>query len=489
LFSFAYGPKMKLAIQLRGLLLFLTSFLEIAVPFVRTLIISHLLVPYEFGFASALAVTSATFSQITDIAISSFVVSSPRSVYSEALAGAHALAIVRGFLVCGLVLLACKPVACSFGVCSAWSSFAWLAPVMIISSFEHFEIRVAASRDYQYWPALVATALSNGVGLAALFLISYKFENHSGFIVYLLVQSSIYVLASHLLASSLYRADYRSQFLREAFWFGLPLILNGIGLAIMSQGDRWIVGGFLGLPFLGLYAVVTLAGYVPLIGLLRIIGPIVFGGLHHANVESGEFDTRLKLYSRAVPVIAAVYALGLMALYDFVVPAVFGPRYVISEAAVVILATITFVRIVRNDPQTCLLFHAQKTHQLAVVGQAPFVGLLVTTGLAIVHPTLEFVLIGTLVGEIAGLCSISYVSRRLLNSAIYDHAISVLAMGSIVVAAGVLLLSMPDSEGFGTRIAVVVGVLTLVVAFAGVSLPGLYWKAYGARGEQVRAAT
>ena len=41
----------------------------------------------------------ATFELITDIGISNFVFSSPRSVYAEAIAGAHAISIVRGFCV------------------------------------------------------------------------------------------------------------------------------------------------------------------------------------------------------------------------------------------------------------------------------------------------------------------------------------------------------------------------------------------------------
>jgi hypothetical protein len=469
---------MNLSNQLRALPLFVTSFFEIAVLFARTFVMAHLLVPYEFGFASALAATNATFSQITDIALSSFVFSSPRSVYADAIAGAHAIAIVRGFCVGGFMLLASKPVACMFGACGDWSSFAWLAPVVIVNSFEHLEIRVAAIRDYRYWPTLVASIASNGCGLVALSLIAYKFQSRYGFIAFLLVQSFIAVAASHLLASNNYSVSYRAPFVRKALSFGLPLLLNGIGLAIMSQGDRWVVGGLMGLPFLGIYAVVTLAAFVPLFGLFKILGQILFAGIHHANVENGEYDARLKLFCRGVPAIAAVYALGLLGFYGLLVPVVFGHQYAISDAAIVLLSLIVFVRIMRTDPQTCLLFHTQNTRKLAIVGQVPFIGLLVTAGLVIVHPTLEFILVGILVGEVAGLCAIEYVSRRLLRSAIYDHISSGLAMLSIVLATGILILLTQSNNAFVPRIAIVGAFLILVLAYAGFSFPGLYKKAY-----------
>src|ERR1044072_3609778 len=79
----------------RTLPLFIDSASNIVIPFMRTFVLTHLLGPYEFGFAAALAATYATFELITDIAITNFVFSSPRSVYAEAVAGAHAVSIDR----------------------------------------------------------------------------------------------------------------------------------------------------------------------------------------------------------------------------------------------------------------------------------------------------------------------------------------------------------------------------------------------------------
>ena len=229
--------------------LFLDSASNIIIPFLRTFILSHLLAPYEFGFASALAATYATFELISDIAITNFVFSSPRSVYAEAVAGAHALSMARGFCVGLFMLLASVPVACTLATCGEWPSFAWLAAATFIQSFAHLEIRVKASRDYQYWPPAVAAIASHGCGLVALFFVTYEFENQYGYVAYLLVQAPVYVLASHLLASDGYSVNYRTPFVRKSLVFGLPLLMNGVGLAIMSQGDRWIVGSMLGLPF------------------------------------------------------------------------------------------------------------------------------------------------------------------------------------------------------------------------------------------------
>ena len=465
----------------RTLPLFIDSATSMIIPFMRTVILSHLLAPYEFGFVSALAATYATFELITDIAITNFVFSSPRSVYAEAVSGAHAISIVRGFCVACVILLVSKPVACTLASCSDWPSFAWLAPVTLIQSFVHLEIRVNATRDYKYWPVAAASIASHGSGLLALLLITYEFENHYGYIAYLLVQAPVFVLMSHLLASNRYSVNFRTPFVKKALLFGMPLLLNGVGLAIMSQGDRWIVGSLLGLPLLGLYSLVTLAAFVPLTALYRIMSPIQFAGLHNAKIETGEYDARLKLYSRAVPVIAAAFAISIITLYGRLIPAVFGHRYFVSDLTIFLLAMIAYVRITRTDPQTSLLFNAQNTRKLAIAGQSPFIGLVVTAGLVIVHPTLESVLVGGLVGEMAGFCVTGYIVRRLLRSAVYDHVFSALAMFAIVVAAGITMLSTGGGDAFAGRIAIGASFLLLIFAYAGLSLPDLYKRAYRVR--------
>ena len=73
-------------------------------------------------------------------------------------------------------------------------------------------------------------------GLIALGVIAYEFESHYAFIAYALVQISVYVPASNLLASHRFRANYRTPRFRKAFVFGLPLMINGIGLRYRGAG-------------------------------------------------------------------------------------------------------------------------------------------------------------------------------------------------------------------------------------------------------------
>jgi len=78
---------MKLSAVRTGLPL-VTQLVELAVAFLRMMVLTHLFGPFEFGFASALAATYATAEQITTCR-SMFCVFQPAGRLWEAVAAAH----------------------------------------------------------------------------------------------------------------------------------------------------------------------------------------------------------------------------------------------------------------------------------------------------------------------------------------------------------------------------------------------------------------
>lgn len=471
---------MRRPVWLKALPLFGFSFVEMAVAFVRTLILTHVLGPYEFGFAVAISAAYATIEQTSDLAIYRFVSSSPRAVYDRAVAGAHALTIFRGFFLACCILIISYPMACTMAHCGDWPSFAWLAPAAMIKSFEHLEIRVR-ERDYLYGPQLTASLASHGAGLVAMTITAYQSESHYAFIAYILVQSAIYVLASHLLAVSRYQITFRTSYFQKAFVFGLPLMLNGIGLAVIGQGDRLMVGALMDLPTLGLYAILILAGTVPIGGLFRILGSLQFAGLHNALAGSSEYSARLKLFSRAIPMIAGCYALILVAFLKPIVPLVFGIRYTISDPMPLLVGLIAFFRIVRVEPHTSLLLQTQNTRKLAIANLSPGIGLLCATVLVLVRPSIEAVLIGSIVGESVGLGVMIFMTYKFLKPSIFDYVASLLGALSIVLMTYAMVAITQNEDIILNRALIAAGFFTLIIAAAGVFLPGPLRLGYGGR--------
>jgi O-antigen/teichoic acid export membrane protein len=405
---------------------------EIGVPFVRMIVLTRILGAYEFGFAAALTATYGAVEQITDTSLYRFVLATSRDRYEEALATAHGIALVRGVLVAMLILALSYPFGCGMVSCEEWSGFAWLAPLPLIKSLENLEVRVY-ERDYHYKPQLAASIISHGCGIAAMLVVGTQTGTHHALLAYLLVQACINVAMTHLL---------RGPLTAQALRYSLPLIVNGMGNAIMTQGDRLLVGGMLGLQTLGLYAVVILTSYVPTSGLFRLLGPIQLAGLVNAATQPSVYAARLRLYARAVPIIASIYALGWEVLAKSFLPAIFGSRFVASDLTILLIGLIVYLRICRTEPATSLLLQTRGTGQLAIANQIPMLGLALGASFMYLQPQLESLLVGMTIGELIAFGTALFIVRSRLGFAWRDAVIFSAAFIVPPLAIGLLFASI-----------------------------------------------
>ncbi|MGU3539290.1 lipopolysaccharide biosynthesis protein [Methylobacterium sp. A54F] len=455
------------------------SVLEMSVSFVRMFVLTRLLGGYEFGFASALSASYAVLEQMTDLAVYRFVLSTKQDLYEEALAIAHAVSILRGLVVAAAFGLLSEPIACALTSCANWPSFAALALLPLIRGFEHLEVRIG-ERHYRFRPILLALAVSHAIGLVAMVGVAGILHSHVAFIAYMVVQSTIYLAMTQRLARTPYRVRLRSPLTRGALTFSLPLLLNGFGLAVYTQGDRLLVGATLGVEALGHYAVMILIAIVPISALTKVVSAIHFAGLHNAD-DADRFAVRRRLYARSMPIIAACYAVLLGGTLKTVMPLAFGPRFTVSDTAVLLISLVAFFRASRADPMTTLLLHAKSTTRLAASSQAPFLGLAAAAILVHLYPSLDAILSGVLLGEVATLGSLLVASRHVFGPAIRDYLATEALMLMLVLCAVAPPLAAGVREALGGGNLVTVLILVVIALTAKVALSGLLRQGYGRR--------
>ena len=415
----------------RGSPLLLVSVVEVASPFIRMIVLSHVLDLRELGFASALAATYGMFEQVTDIAMYRFVFSSPRADYEEALAAAHALSVARGAGVCLLVVLSSPLIALVFGLPDQWTIFAALGAIVIIKSFEHLGPRVA-ERNYQYGAQLKCILAGAVLGFAPMLVVAIKFHSHVALYAQLLGLAAGYVAASHIFCATPYRLNFRTPHLANAFRFGYPLMVNGAGLAFTMQGDRMLVGALLGLPALAIYSVVLMATIVPVSFIIRITASITLAALHNASELRSAYEARIKLAGRAFPLLFAFYGLSVIALANIVTAFVFGGKFRVSDDLIVLLAFGAFFRIARGDPFTSILLQTSRTKRLAATNLSSIAMLIFIGAIAYYYRTIELAMLGRLLGELAAFAVTLYLMRHIFRTASLDHAVS-MGLGTALI--------------------------------------------------------
>jgi hypothetical protein len=162
-----------------------------AARFGRTVILSRLLAPGEFGITGAITIVITTAELATDVGLDKFVLLKSAADARQALAAAQALQIFRGLLLCAAVAVLAVPAVTFFGIPQAVASFEFAALVPLVHSFGHLGIK-QIQRDYDYRAEALTVTASSVTGLAVAALAAATIlPDHRVIILAFLVEAAV----------------------------------------------------------------------------------------------------------------------------------------------------------------------------------------------------------------------------------------------------------------------------------------------------------
>jgi O-antigen/teichoic acid export membrane protein len=395
----------------RLLIVSLAPIITFGSRFGRNVILSRLLVPDEFGTALAISVMLGLAGLVTDVALDRFVMVNESPM---ALSTANALYALRGFLVAAISIIAAPALATVFGVPQYWQSFAMAAGLSALGAFSHLGIK-QIQRNYDYVPETIAQLAANISAIVVLFPAIAVLKDHRAIIVSYAFEIGIYLICSQILAPSRYSLRWETPILRQALAFGLPLTINGIGLAVISQLDRTLVGYWLGVRELATYAVVLSMSVIPT---NLIIGICANLGLSYLLAAGDDVSSRFERYRILVRLYAFVtlaYTVWMVLTLDILTPLIFGRVFTVSVPLHLILTIIAFLRLQRSGAPTTALLATGKTKRLAFINLSAGLGLVAAWIGLTLYPNIESMLIGIMLGELLALVLCFWLTLRAFN--------------------------------------------------------------------------
>ena len=290
------------------------------------------------------------------------------------------------------------PIVTFFGIPQAVASFEFAALVPLVRSFAHLGT-VQMQRDYDYRPVALALTASNVAGLAVAALAAATIlPDHRVIILAFLVDAAVYAAASHSLAHAPMKVIPDRETLRQALAY-LPLMLNGVGLALVSQADRMVVGRFFGMDILGVYAVTLSLAVAPISPLMQTVGTLGFLILARSRDTPKRYLETYLWLTWFFAFLAFGYAAFIGLTLDVLVRFVFGKAYAVGTDTVFLTSAIVFLRILRaGGPAVALLVSGATTR--LTLGNLMSVFGIAAAALAQIHPVLNSVLAGVPFGDV-----------------------------------------------------------------------------------------
>lgn len=443
-----------------------------ACSFVRNIIIARLLSPKDFGIAATFAVTISIFELLSNLSSDKLLVQAEDGNEAEFQGTVQLLVAFKGLLNGVLIFLVGRPIASLFGEPNARWAFALLGVVPFLRGIMHLDAS-RMQREMRFRPQVAVDAGSQLLVTAAAVPLAFWLRDYSAMLWVLILQAASAALLSHLVAERRYAWAWNRAYWRRIASFGWPLLVNGLLLFIILDGDRFIIGtahrlfpaSSLSLTDLGVYSVAFALTMAPTNLVANVSTSLLLPHLSRVQKVRAEFEDRYSLFAELIAMVAGVISIPLIISGGWLVSLVYGNKYAAAGSFIGWLAAMWSLRMIRVTPTLAAMAFADTRNAMAanIARTAALAGVLTaaSTGASVV-----WIAISGFAGELFALAVCVLRLRREhqvpLGLAMKPCAVfaASLAAASLLTVAGVRQLS--GVLGLGASALLVLGFALLM---------------------------
>jgi O-antigen/teichoic acid export membrane protein len=320
-----------------------------ASSFLRNVVVARLISVEDFGIATTFSLTISLLEMTSNLALDRVLIQDDRGDSDAMLASAHLLQFIRGLLMGTILFLAAGPVATLFELPQVTWAFRALAAVPVIRGLVHWDA-VSRQRKLDFKATAVVDALPQVTSVLIAYLGAMWLKDYRVMLLVVVGQVALTVGASHVLARRPYRWLFRRDLASKKLHFGWPLLINGLLMFGIFQGDRVLVGALFDMATLGWYSVAFSLVLLPTLLFAKVCGYLLMPGLsgtkHDPAKNSEQCLVALVLCFGCGAFLVTFFAIGGKSLLVLA----FGEKYNPGNGLLMVLAIAQALRIMRVAP-------------------------------------------------------------------------------------------------------------------------------------------
>ena len=241
---------------------------------VRTVILARLLAPKDFGLMGIALLAIATLDTLSQTGFNIALIQKKRNT-EEYLDTAWTVQVIRGIVLCGILLAAAPLLAAFFDTPKAAAIIRVIAVAELIKSITnigvvYFQKELEFNKMFVY--QLSATVADLSVAISAALILRSVWALVFG----LLARHFVSCIISYVIHPFRPRVKMDLRKSRELFDFGKWIFVSSILLFLITKGDDIFVGKLLGVTALGLYQMAYMLSNLPATEITHVISRVTF---------------------------------------------------------------------------------------------------------------------------------------------------------------------------------------------------------------------
>jgi O-antigen/teichoic acid export membrane protein len=443
--------------------------------FIRNVIVARIVSPADFGIAATLVLTVELLEKISNLASEVLLVQADDGDSPRFQATSQLIKTFRG-LISGVVLFfLAYPVSQIFGSPEAEWAFRWLAIIPVTLGFVHDDFN-RLQREMRFTPMICVAIIPSAVSLLAAYPVVSRYGDYAGLLWLLIIERITYTIVTHLVAVRWYSWAFDRDVARRIAVFGWPLLLNGVFMFGIYQGERLIIGSsgwlFDGPAYtkedLGVYSIPLSLCMSATSMLSFIIAKVFFPVMTRAKHSLREFTSYYAMYLQATTLASVIPTVVFILAGGNLIVLIYGVKYEAAKSIIGWLAAMLSVRMIRGAPTGAALAQGDSRTSLIanVVRTGGFVAVVVVASM---HSPLSWIACTGFFAELAALAVCLTRLARVHSIPFRASMKPVLFSTGVFLVAGLLSRTELVSAGWvlsGVILTSLIGVSVLVAFFS-----------------------
>ncbi|EDN70141.1 polysaccharide biosynthesis protein [Beggiatoa sp. PS] len=315
-------------------LLSVSQVISYGLSFVRNIILARLLGPEQFGMAATFLLTVSLLEMSSNFNLDKLLIQSKQGDDPDFQATVHSFQVLRGILLSVVLLLLAYPISAWFNLSQSLWAYQCLAIIPLIRAFLHLDNK-RCQRNLNYLPEVSIELVQQTLTLIAAVSLLIWWQDYRVVLGMLIIQAMVLVVTSHLVAQRQYSLGWHPLFAKQMIQFGWPLLLNGILLYIIFQGDKVAVGRFFSMTELGLYTVAATLAMIAAELLVKIIVALFLPLLSKVQNDTLKFTEQYQFLSDLLIALAIALSTVFIIASEPIIHLFYGEAY--QTAAVLMI--------------------------------------------------------------------------------------------------------------------------------------------------------
>ena len=293
---------------------------------VRNMLVARLLSVEHFGIASTFAISMSVVEMLTALGLHQLIIQDSNGDNPRLQAGLQGFHLLRGVFSSILLFLLAQPIANFMGTGDIVWAYQMLAFIPVLNGMIHFDI-FRLQRQLNYIPSILTSTVPALLSTVLIWPLYMIFGDYRVMLGIILAQGIATVIISHLFAQRRYHLMLAKDIIARALRFGWPLLINGILIFFVFQGEKIIVGREIGLEALAIFSMGFTLTLLPAMLLANSVQSVFLPLLSGSKENKSGFQRLAMVTLQAHFALGALFVTGGVLLGPTLVHYLLGEKY------------------------------------------------------------------------------------------------------------------------------------------------------------------